>query len=135
MKPFPTIDQIRQWIVDNPGLTGKRDIANAFGIKGDARIDLKRLLRELDADVASGIEKRGRHLRATGALPPVCVLMVLPPDAAGDLFAKPMEEDLGDDAPRILIVPQKDDPALGAGERILARLTPVGGVITPMKRG
>ena len=127
MKPFPTIDQIRQWIVDNPGLTGKRDIANAFGIKGDARIDLKRLLRELDADVASGIEKRGRHLRATGALPPVCVLMVLPPDAAGDLFAKPMEEDLGDDAPRILIVPQKDDPALGAGERILARLTPVGG--------
>ena len=128
MKPFPTIDQIRQWIVDNPGLTGKRDIANAFGIKGDARIDLKRLLRELDADVASGIEKRGRHLRATGALPPVCVLMVLPPDAAGDLFAKPMEEDLGDDAPRILIVPQKDDPALGAGERILARLTPVGGV-------
>ena len=128
MKPFPTIDQIRQWIVDNPGLTGKRDIANAFGIKGDARIDLKRLLRELDADVASGIEKRGRHLRATGALPPVCVLLVLPPDAAGDLFAKPMEEDLGDDAPRILIVPQKDDPALGAGERILARLTPVGGV-------
>ena len=128
MKPFPTIDQIRQWIVDNPGLTGKRDIANAFGIKGDARIDLKRLLRELDADVASGIEKRGRHLRATGALPPVCVLLVLPPDAAGDLFARPMEDDMGDDAPRILIVPQKDDPALGAGERILARLTPVGGV-------
>ena len=128
MKPFPTIDQIRQWIVDNPGLTGKRDIANAFGIKGDARIDLKRLLRELDADVASGIEKRGRHLRATGALPPVCVLLVLPPDAAGDLFARPMEDDMGDDAPRILIVPQKDDPALGAGERILARLNPVGGV-------
>ena len=127
MKPFPTIDQIRQWIIDNPGLTGKRDIANAFGIKGDARIDLKRLLRELDADAASGIEKRGRHVRAERSLPPVSVLLVLPPDAAGDLFAKPMEYDAGDDTPRILIVPQKGDPALGAGERILARLTPVGG--------
>ena len=133
MKPFPTLDQIRQWIVDNPGLTGKRDIANAFGIKGDARIDLKRLLRELDTDAEPGIEKRGRKLHAAGALPPVSVLLVLPPDAAGDLFARPLEDDAGGDAGdkagdtdrRILIVPQKGDPALGAGERILARLTPV----------
>ena len=127
MKPFPTIDQVRQWITDNPGLTGKRDIAAAFGIKGDARIDLKRLLRNLDEDATSGIEKRGRHIRAAGALPPVSVLLVLPPDASGDLFAKPIEDGIGDAAPRILIVPQKGDPALGAGERILARLTPVAG--------
>ncbi len=125
MKPFPTKEDIRKWIVDNPGLTGKRDIANAFGIKGDARIDLKRLLRELEAQDDTGIEKRGRKLHATGALPPVSVLLVLPPDASGDLFAKPMEDNTGEDAPRILIMPQKGDPALGAGERILARLTPV----------
>ena len=127
MKPFPTLDQVRKWIVENPGLSAKRDIAAAFGIKGDARIDLKRLLRELDADETSGIEKRGRRLLAVGALPPVSVLLVLPPDAAGDLFAKPLEDGAGDDVPRILIVPQKGDPALGAGERILARLTPVAG--------
>ena len=128
MKPFPTLEDIRQWIVDNPGLTGKRDIANAFGIKGDARIDLKGLLRVLEAQDDTGIEKRGRKLHATGALPPVSVLLVLPPDASGDIFAKPMEDGMGDDAPRILIMPQKGDPALGAGERILARLTPVAGI-------
>ena len=125
MKPFPTKDDIRQWIVENPGLTGKRDIAAAFGITGDARIDLKRLLRELDADEASGIETRGRHVRAVGALPPVSVLMVLPPDAAGDMFAKPVDDVGAEGFPGILIVPQKGDPALAAGERILARLTPV----------
>ncbi len=121
---MPTKDQIRQWITENPGLVAKRDIANAFGIKGDARIDLKRLLKELEAE--GGLEMRSRKFRAPGALPPVSVLLVLPPDANGDLFARPLEDD-ADDAPRILIVPQKGDPALAAGERILARLAAVEG--------
>ncbi len=124
MNPIPTKDQIRQWIAEHPDLTGKRDIAKAFGIKGDARIDLKRLLKELEAEGV--VERTARRFRAPGALPPVSVLLVLAPDAAGDLFARPLE--LGpevEDVPRILILPQKGDPALGAGERILARLAPV----------
>ena len=65
-----------------------------------------------------------------GALPPVAVLLVLPPDSNGDLFARPLEdtgEEGPEDTPRILILPQKGDPALAAGMKILARLTPVGG--------
>ncbi len=124
MNPIPTKDQIRQWITDNPTLSAKRDIAKAFGIKGDARIDLKRLLRELEEEGV--VEKRARTYREPGALPPVAVLEVLAPDADGDLFARPLEEGV-DTSPRILIVPQKGDPALGAGNRILARLTKVGG--------
>ena len=124
MNPIPTKDQIRQWITDNPSLSAKRDIAKAFGIKGDARIDLKRLLRELEAEGV--VEKRVRSYREPGALPPVAVLEVLAPDSGGDLFARPLEEGV-DDSLRILIQPQKGDPALGAGMRILARLTKVGG--------
>ena len=124
MNPIPTKDQIRQWITDNPTLSAKRDIAKAFGIKGDARIDLKRLLRELEEEGV--VEKKARTYREPGALPPVAVLEVLAPDADGDLFARPLEEGV-DTSPRILIVPQKGDPALGAGNRILARLTKVGG--------
>jgi ribonuclease R len=128
MNPIPTKDQIRQWITENPGLSAKRDIAKAFGIKGDARIDLKRLLAELEAE--GSLEKRARRFRDPGALPPVSVLLVLPPDAAGDLFAIPLE-DAGEagpqDSPRILVLPQKGDPALGGGDKILARLTPAAG--------
>ena len=82
MNEIPTKDQIRQWITDNPGLSAKRDIAKAFGITGDARIDLKRLLKEL----ADGglLEKKARRFRDPGALPPVSVLLVQPPDSAGD---------------------------------------------------
>ena len=124
MNTIPTKDQIRQWITDNPTQSAKRDIAHAFGIKGDARIDLKRLLRELEAE--GGVEKKERRYREPGALPPVAVLQVLGPDPSGDLFARPLEEGV-DDSFRILITPQKGDPALGAGDRILARLTKVGG--------
>ncbi|MDZ4310370.1 MAG: ribonuclease R [Cypionkella sp.] len=125
MNNLPTKDQIRQWILENPGLTGKRDLAKAFGIKGDARIDLKRMLKELEAE--GGIEKKERRYREPGALPPVSVLLVLPPDSNGDLFAQPLEADAGDTPPRILIIPQKGDPALAGGMKILARLAPVGG--------
>ncbi len=122
MNPIPTKDQIRQWIAENPGLSAKRDIAKAFGIKGDAKIDLKRILREMEDEGA--LEKKARRFREPGVLPPVAVLQVLAPDSQGDLFAVPLEEGV-DSTVRVLIVAQKGDPALGAGDRILGRLTPV----------
>lgn len=124
MNPLPTKEQIRQWIAENPGLSAKRDIAKAFGIKGDARIDLKRMLAELEGEGV--VEKTMRRFRSAGELPPVSVLLVLPPDKAGDLYARPLEEGV-DDSPRILIIPKQGDPALGAGDRILARLSKVDG--------
>ena len=86
MNQIPTKDQIRQWINENPTLGSKRDIAKAFGIKGDARLDLKRLLKEMEAE--GGLEVRERKFRAPGALPPVSVLLVLPPDASGEDVAE-----------------------------------------------
>ena len=124
MNQLPTKDQIRQWIAENPGLVAKRDIAKAFGIKGDAKIDLKRILREMEDEGA--LEKKARRFQEPGVLPPVAVLQILAPDAAGDLFAVPLEDGV-DSSQRVLIVTQKGDPALGAGDRILGRLTPVKG--------
>ena len=123
MNPIPTKDQIRQWILDNPTLLAKRDIAKAFGIKGDARIDLKRMLKELEEE--GTVTRVARRYIEADALPPVAVLEVLAPDGNGDLFARPLEAGVPTDGPRILIMPQKGDPALGAGNKILARLTKV----------
>jgi ribonuclease R len=50
MSRIPSKDEIRTWISENPSLTAKRDIAKAFGIKGQDRIDLKRVLRELEGE-------------------------------------------------------------------------------------
>ncbi len=125
MKRIPTKEEILTWISDNPTLTSKRDIARAFGIKGAARIDLKRILKELESE--GHLQKRRKTYRDPDSLPPVSVLQVMEPDSHGDLFARPMEWHGEADEPRILLVLKPSDPALGANDRILARLTEVKG--------
>ena len=125
MNNIPTKKEILTWIEENPTLTAKREIAKAFGIKGAARIDLKRLLKELEAE--GHLEKRKKSYSDPERLPPVSVLLVTGPDKDGDLYAKPMEWGGEGVEPVVLIIPRAGDPALGAGDRILARLTLVKG--------
>jgi ribonuclease R len=125
MEQLPTKAALLAWIAENPGLVAKRDIAKAFGIKGAARIELKRMLKELEEE--GTLAKKRRGYRDAEKLPPVSILTVLPPDAQGDLFARAMEWKGEGAAPRILIIPRKEDPALGEGDRILARLAEVQG--------
>jgi ribonuclease R len=123
MSQMPSKAEILQWISDNPTLTAKRDIAKAFGIKGAARIDLKRLLKELEDE--GHLEKRKKTYRDPDRLPPVSVLQInaLTPD--GELLAKPLEWHGEGVEPVVLLIPRASDPALGPGDRILARLQEV----------
>ena len=123
MSRIPSKEEILAWISDNPAQTAKRDIARAFGIKGAARIDLKRVLRELEDE--GKLQKRKTSYRDPGSLPPVSVLEVTGPDRDGDLFARPLEWGGTGAVPRILLVLRDSDPALGTGDRILGRLTDV----------
>ncbi len=123
MTKVPSKDELRDWIAQNPAQASKRDIARAFGVKGSDRVELKRLLRELEAEGL--VERRRKSYRDPDGLPPVTVLTVADPDSDGDLFAKPMEWQGSGPPPRVLIVARNSDPALGAGDRILARITAV----------
>ena len=124
MSQIPSKDEILQWISDNPGLSAKRDIAKAFGIRGAARIDLKRVLRELEEE--GHLEKRKKTYRDPDRLPPVSVLEVRGPDSNGDLTARPLEWQGEGEEPVVHLIARASDPALGAGDRILARLTLIG---------
>ncbi len=121
MKKLPSKSDILEWIEQNPTLTAKRDIAKAFGIKGAARIDLKRMMKELEAE--GHLEKRKKSYQDPDRLPPVSVLIVTGADKDGYLFAKPMEWMGNGVEPTVLVIPRAADPALGEGDRILARLT------------
>ncbi len=124
MTRIPTKDEILAWISDNPTQTSKRDIAKAFGIKGAARIELKAVLRGLEAE--GHLAKRRRSYSDPDRLPPVSVLLVLAPDADGDLYARPLEWHGEGPEPTVLLIPRESDPALAEGDRILARLAHVG---------
>jgi ribonuclease R len=70
-------------------------------------------------------EKRHKTYRDPSKLPPVSVLRVGPPDADGDMFASPAEWQGDGPEPRIVMLLKSSEPALGEGERILARLTEI----------
>uniref|UniRef100_UPI0035B1E249 ribonuclease R n=1 Tax=Paenirhodobacter enshiensis TaxID=1105367 RepID=UPI0035B1E249 len=125
MNQIPTKEQILAWLADNPGEGAKRDIARAFGIKGAAKIELKRLLSEMAEE--GSIARRRRSWREPSKLPPVAVLQILKPDAQGDLWAKALEWQGEGDGPAILYVAKPGDPALAEGTRILGRMTEVEG--------
>ncbi len=123
MNQLPTKEDILAFIAAQPNKANKRDIARHFGLKGAARVDLKALLRQLQAE--GHLEKHEKHWRKPGSLPPVTVAEALAPDTAGDVFLRPLEG-VGDaDVPRVLFVAKSSDPAIGAGDRLLVRLTPV----------
>ena len=125
MSKLPTKPEILRWITENPTLAAKREIAKAFGIKGAARIDLKRILKELEDE--GHLEKRKKTFRDPDRLPPVSVIQIGEATRDGDLTARPMEWSGEGEAPRIIVIPKAGDPAMGAGDRILARLTELRG--------
>ncbi len=124
MDQLPSKSQIVQWLADNPTQTSRREIARGFGIRGSAlRIELKRMLKELEAD--GTLEKKRRTYREPESLPPVTILRVEAPDASGDLFARALEWTGAGTEPHLLIVARPGDPALASGDRILARTVAV----------
>lgn len=120
----------KEALADGKGSLGKvrkREIARAFGIKGDDRIALKRLLRELEDE--GQIEKRRSAVR-TGAMPDMMVADILTRDRDGELIAKPTDWDpeVNGAAPRILVdvpkQPRPGHPVPGVGDRALLRVAP-----------
>ncbi len=121
---LPTKDELLTFLREAPAKTGKREIARAFRVKGADRIRLKEMLAEL-AD--EGLIVRGRRKTFTGdpgKLPPVTVVDIVRLSRDGEPVASPhtWEHD-GIEPPAIVFAAQKKgDPALGVGDRVLAKL-------------
>lgn len=126
--PLPTKDQLRDYIRDTPGPHHKRDIARAFQVVGDDRVLLKRMLKELEGE--GGIQRIGgrRAYGHPGALPEVTVVEITGTDTDGELLAHPVVWREEAKPPRIYMAPARGrgQLVLGVGDRVLARLHPVG---------
>jgi ribonuclease R len=118
-----TKERVLEALSKNPQAT-KRDIAHTLGVKGNARMELKKILKELEGD---GLLKRGPHrtFEKPGTLPDVTVLEISGQDPDGELLARPQRWDHDKPPPTIVVVPGKEEKesSLGIGERVLARLT------------
>jgi len=123
----PSRDVLLRFIAENPDRASKREIAKAFGLKGEARVELKEVLRALEDDGL--VQKNRKTLTRPGALPPVTVLDITTRDKDGELIARPAEwsEELGV-APAVAIRQSIADrakgkaPVGGLGDRVLAKI-------------
>ncbi|MES5096710.1 ribonuclease R [Agrobacterium sp. BA1120] len=131
----PPRDVLLKFIAEHPDQASKREIAKAFGLKGETRIVLKALLKELETD--GMVHKSRKSLMRPGGLPPVTVLDITTRDKDGGLIGRPAEwpEENGA-APAVIIRQSSADrqkgkaPVGGIGDRVLAKIFPskdVGG--------
>src|SRR5271157_4898188 len=107
-----------------PARVTKRDIARAFGVTGEAKTELKLLIKDLQNE---GAIARGRKaLQVQGRLPAIVVADVAERDRDGGLIARPAEWDGDGPPPRILIRRPRgkrdNAPAPGLGARVLMRV-------------
>jgi ribonuclease R len=112
-----------RFLNENEGEVGRREIARAFGIRGEARAKLRALLRELADEGLIDSGKRRRYSRP-GELPKIAVLSIYEVDDDGWLHARPAAGPMAEGTPPpIVIKPDpRAKPALGVGARVLARL-------------
>lgn len=126
---LPKPSEILEFVNGQPGRVGKREIARAFNIKGQDRIELKRILKHM---IAEGLlDKQSRNnLSRPGELPPVGVIEVAGRDLDGELHATPLnwDKETSGPPPRIIVVAERADRTgpPGIGERLLAKFRKTG---------
>lgn len=132
---FPTRDQVMDFITTSDQPAGKREIAKAFGLKGQEKIALKALLKDM-AD--EGLIDLGpaRAFHKLGGVPKVTVLRIIDVDDTTLIATPERWEAEGQPAPRLRIVERGKRGALTIGDRILARTEEAGRgwVAHPMKK-
>ena len=117
---LPSRKQILDFIATSDQPAGKREIARAFGLSGQDKVDLKRLLNDM-ADEGLIDHSRGRAFHKAGGVPKVTVLRVAQVDDSGNVFAVPEQWHSETPPPRLRMVERGRPSALGIGDRVLAR--------------
>ena len=131
---LPSRQQIIDFIASSDTVAGKREIARAFGLKGQERIQLKHLLRDMAEEGLIDGGKTAYH--RMGGVPKVTVLRVVTVED-GEAIAIPdsWQPDDATPPPRLRLKEKQRGSALGVGDRVLARTeeTGRGWIAHPMK--
>jgi ribonuclease R len=123
---LPSRDDIRRFIQAAPGRVGKRDIARAFKLGPEHQVALKGILKSLahEGQVAPAGHKR---FTPPTRLPETTVVVITGTDPDGDPIARPITWPHDGPPPLSLLHPEPAGrPALAPGDRVLARLKPIG---------
>jgi ribonuclease R len=133
---LPSRKQILDFVATSDQPAGKREIARAFGLSGQDKIQLKTLLKDM-ADEGLIDASPGRAFHQSGGVPKVTVLRVVDVDESGTAWAVPERWEADLPEPRLRVLERKGrGSALGVGDRLLARTEQRGNgyAAHPMKK-
>ncbi|MFH5926715.1 ribonuclease R [Roseomonas xinghualingensis] len=124
--PLPSREELRAFLRGATGRVGKTEISRHFGLSSDQRPALRALMAELKEE--GSIASVGRRtIRHSANLPDMAALEVFGLDADGEPMARPITWD-GAEKPVVYMRPERPgQPALAPGDRVLARITRIGG--------
>jgi ribonuclease R len=137
---LPSKEQVLEFLQTSDTPAGKREIAKAFGLKGQEKIALKRLLKDMGEEGLIDGKKTAYH--RMGGVPKVTVLRVIEIED-GEAIAIPdnWSPDAPGKPPRLTMREMKGKggkrmPALKRGDRVLSRTeeTERGWIAHPMKK-
>lgn len=137
---MPTREQVLDFIQASDTPAGKREIAKAFGLKGQEKIRLKALLKDMAEEGLIDGKKSAYH--RMGGLPRVTILRIVAIED-GEAIAEPdtWDPEAPGKPPRLAVREPKPRgarrlPALKRGDRILARTeeSAAGWIAHPMKK-
>ena len=120
---LPSKSELLDFIRNSSGKVGKREVAQAFGIKGPAKIALKSMLKELARD--GEVERSSnRRYAPRGGLPDVVMVEVTGIDRGeGEALARPLDWSEEGHPPTIRIRGEgRGGVALEVGDRALVRI-------------
>ena len=132
---LPSRKQVLDYIASSDQPAGKREIARAFGLKGNDKIGLKVLLKDM-ADEGLIDSSPGRAFHQAGGVPKVTVLRVASIDDGGNVWAVPEQWHADTPAPKLRVIERGKRSALALNDRILARTEErgQGHIAHPMKK-
>lgn len=132
---LPSRQQILDFIANSEEPAGKREIARAFGLKGQEKIQLKALLKDMAEEGLIDGNRTAFH--RMGGVPKVTVLRVVGIED-GEALAVPdtWQPEEAVPPPRLRLIEQRKQQALRVGDRVLARTeeTATGWIAHPMKK-
>ncbi len=134
-KGLPTSKQVMEFITSSGEPAGKREIARHFGLKGQQKIALKALLKDM-ADEGLIDSSKGRAFHKMGGIPKVTVLKIVKIDGNQPIAVPENWQAEAAVPPRIRVIERGRRNALAVGDRILARTEEAGNGWTahPMKK-
>ena len=123
---LPTMDEVMAYLNAQSGTVSKRDLTRALGVKGEARVAVKNMLKELKKQGRIQTVRAGKQITLPDSLPERVVVEITGLDSMGDLIARPLEWVSPNPAPQIIITRDRLSPPAGVGDIVQAQVKSVG---------